>query len=68
MDILVTFQKEILHKNYREPISPNLIYITEKYLFPVALRNVALIIFRKGFDQNGIIKRKGGRTIRLSFG
>ena len=40
------------YKNYREPISQNLIYITEKYLFPVALRNVALIIARKGFDSN----------------
>lgn len=40
------------YKNYREPISQNLIYITEKYLFPVALRNVAFIISRKGFDLN----------------
>ena len=35
------------YKNYREPISQNLIYITEKYLFPVAF-----IISRKGFDLN----------------
>ncbi len=40
------------YKNYREPISQNLIYITEKYLFPVALRNVAFIVSRKGFDLN----------------
>ena len=40
------------YKNYKEKISQNLIYITEKYLFPVALRNVAFIISRKGFDTN----------------
>lgn len=40
------------YKNYKEPISQNLIYITEKYLFPVALRNVAFIVSRKGFDLN----------------
>lgn len=40
------------YKNHMEPISQNLIYITEKYLFPVALRNVAFIISRKGFDLN----------------
>lgn len=40
------------YKNYGEPISQNLIYVTEKYLFPVALRNVAFIISRKGFDSN----------------
>ena len=37
---------------YSDYISQNLIYITEKYLFPVALRNVAFIISRKGFDLN----------------
>ncbi|WP_349156991.1 hypothetical protein [[Clostridium] symbiosum] len=40
------------YKNYSDYISQNLIYITEKYLFPVALRNVAFIISRKGFDLN----------------
>lgn len=40
------------YKNYPDCISQNLIYITEKYLFPIALRNVAFIISRKGFDPN----------------
>ena len=37
-------------KNYSEKIDQNLIYITEKYLFNAALRNVAFIISRKGFS------------------
>lgn len=37
-------------KNYTEKIGQNLIYITEKYLFDAALRNVAFIISRKGFS------------------
>lgn len=37
-------------KNYTEKIDQNLIYITEKYLFDAALRNVAFIISRKGFS------------------
>lgn len=40
------------YKNYSKKISQNLIYITEKYLFPAVLRNVAFIISRKGFDSN----------------
>lgn len=40
------------YKNYSKPISQNLIYITEKYLFSAALRNVAFIVSRKGFDKN----------------
>lgn len=39
-------------KNYSSEIDQNLIYITEKYLFDSALRNVAFIISRKGFDNN----------------
>lgn len=38
-------------KNYSETIDQNLIYITEKYLFNAALRNVAIIISRKGFSK-----------------
>ena len=38
-------------KNYSKPIDQNLIYITEKYLFDTALRNVAIIISRKGFSK-----------------
>lgn len=40
------------YKNYTNPISQNLIYITSKYLFPAALRNVAFIISRHGLDKN----------------
>lgn len=38
-------------KNYSKEIDQNLIYITEKYLFDAALRNVAFIISRKGFSK-----------------
>ena len=38
-------------KNYSQEIDQNLIYITEKYLFDAALRNVAIIISRKGFSK-----------------
>ena len=37
-------------KNYTNKIDQNLIYITEKYLFDAALRNVAFIISREGFS------------------
>lgn len=40
------------YKNYGEPISQNLIFVTEKYLLSAALRNVVFIISRKGFDRN----------------
>ena len=59
------------YKNYKEQISQNLIYITEKYLFPVALRNVAFIISRKGFDQNaqaaalGCLRESGKLVVDL---
>lgn len=39
-------------KNYSNTIDQNLIYITEKYLFDAALRNVAFIISRKGFSKS----------------
>ena len=35
-------------KNYSEPIGQNVIYITEKYLYQKALRNVVLLLTRKG--------------------
>ncbi len=52
-------------KNYGKRIDQNLIYITEKYLYTPALRNVAFIFSRKGFDENalaasyGILKEHG---------
>lgn len=39
-------------KNYRDEIKQNLICTTEKYLSQTALRKVAFIISRKGFDPN----------------
>ena len=39
-------------KNYEDEISQNLIYTTEKYLYNASLRNVAIIISRKGFSNN----------------
>lgn len=46
-------------KNYKDKIDQNLIYITEKYLFTPALRNVAIIISRKGFDENALNAAEG---------
>ena len=60
------------YKNYSGYIDQNLIYITEKYLFPVALRNVAFIISRKGFDANaqkaalGCLRENGKLIISLN--
>lgn len=60
------------YKNYKEYIPQNLVYVTEKYLFPVALRNVAFIISRKGFDKNaykasiGCLRENGKLIISLS--
>lgn len=46
-------------KNYEDKISQNLIYITEKYLYDIALRNVAIIISRNGFSDNAKYAAKG---------
>ena len=37
------------YKNYKEEINQNNIFVTEKYLFNSALRNVAIIISRIRF-------------------
>ena len=37
-------------KNYEQELDQNLVYITGKYLYNAALRNVAIIISRKGFS------------------
>ncbi|MCH5194509.1 MAG: DEAD/DEAH box helicase family protein [Oscillospiraceae bacterium] len=60
------------YKNYSDFIPQNLIYITEKYLFPVALRNVAFIISRRGFDSNaeaaalGCLRENGKLIISIT--
>ena len=46
-------------KNYSEQIDQNLIYITEKYLFNAALRNVVFIISREGFSSNAKFAAEG---------
>lgn len=46
-------------KNYSTEIDQNLIYITEKYLFAAALRNVAFIISRKGFSKSAKFAAEG---------
>ena len=46
-------------KNYSNLITQSEIYTTEKYLYKTALRCVAIIISRKGADNNAIIASKG---------
>lgn len=59
-------------KNYSKKIQQNLIYVTDKYLFNPALRNVAFIISRKGFDKHaheaamGILKESGKLIVDLT--
>ena len=59
-------------KNYSEEIGQNLIYITEKYLFNPALRNVAIIISRKGFSKaakfaaEGCLKENGKLILNIT--
>ena len=59
-------------KNYSEQIDQNLIYITEKYLFNAALRNVAFIISREGFSSaakfaaEGCLKEDGKLIIDVT--
>lgn len=59
-------------KNYSKAIDQNLIYITEKYLFDAALRNVAIIISHKGFSDaakfaaEGCLKEHGKLILSLT--
>ena len=46
-------------KNYSKGIDQNLIYVTEKYLFNAALRNIAFIISRKGFSKSAKFAAEG---------
>jgi hypothetical protein len=47
------------YKNYKDKITQNEIYTTERYLYNKALRNVAIIIARNGFDDHSIWAAKG---------
>ena len=46
-------------KNYTDQITQQEIYTTEKYLYDKALRKVAIIISRKGFNHNAYKAAKG---------
>lgn len=46
-------------KNYKNRITQKEIYTTEKYLYSKALRNLAVIVARNGFDKNSIWAAKG---------
>lgn len=46
-------------KNYNEQITQKEIYTTEKYLYEKALRRVAVIISRKGADENALAAARG---------
>lgn len=46
-------------KNYSEKITQKEIYTTEKYLYEKALRRVAIIISRKGADENALAAIRG---------
>lgn len=52
-------------KNYVDEITQKEIYTTEKYLYEKALRKVAIIISRKGVDENG---RKAARGSLREYG
>jgi hypothetical protein len=41
-------------KNYAERVKPNLVHVTEKYLFPTALRATAVIISPKGLAPESV--------------
>lgn len=61
-------------KNYSKEIDQNLIYITEKYLYDAALRNVAIIVSRKGFSKpakfaaEGCLKEHGKLILNVTDG
>ena len=59
------------YKNYVEKITQNLVFITSKYLYPSALRNVAFIISRNGLDKNADLvvssKIKNEKTLIVSL-
>ncbi|BDA80201.1 hypothetical protein LPTSP3_g31310 [Leptospira kobayashii] len=46
-------------KNYSDPLPPNTIYTTERYLFKTGLRNIAYIISRQGPSNNAIVAARG---------
>lgn len=61
-------------KNYRAKIEQDVIFTTEKYLFPAALRNVAFIVSRHGFSGHarfaaeGCLKEDGKLLFEITDG
>ncbi|MBO9543355.1 hypothetical protein [Caulobacter sp.] len=61
-------------KNYKDPVPPNLIHITEKYLYPKALRATAVIISPKGLSDDakaaarGALRENGRLMLELTVG
>ena len=54
-------------KNYEDKITQKEIYTTEKYLYAKALRSVAIIVSRKGADENALAAAKGGTYKQLNI-
>ena len=46
-------------KNYTDPIGQNEVYGTEKYLYPNAMRSVAIVIARNGAEKNAMAAARG---------
>ena len=46
-------------KNYNDKVTQKEIYTTERYLYSKALRNIAIIIAKNGFDENSVWAAKG---------
>ena len=59
-------------KNYKEAISQKEVYSTEKYLFPLAMRGIAILIARNGANDNakaiarGALRENGKLIILIS--
>lgn len=41
-------------KNYKDMVKPNLVHITEKYLFPTALRSTAIVVSPRGLSPDAV--------------
>jgi hypothetical protein len=46
-------------KNYGDPVKPNPILVTEKYLFPTALRSTAIVISPAGLSEQAVQACRG---------
>jgi hypothetical protein len=46
-------------KNYTDPIGADLVYITEKYLFPTALRSTVVFVSPRGLSPQALEASRG---------